>query len=252
MPLSIIPARAGSIGVNKKNTRKLSDRPLIRWTFDFVISHSSNEAVVITTDDPQIISTCLGGESEENFVRMQEASVSRVREGVYMHKRRSKDAESNSPTVDSVVDLLNSDLLVAFREDWIWLFQPTSPFRNATELKEIEKFVGEANFDSLISVKKFESPHPLKAIKIDQQNHIVENSNFKNLEIPRQELGSFFSPDGAYYVTKAKSILENHIFYGGRNFSYERSGLRTLNIDTEIDFDFAEFIISTSKITGEI
>ena len=252
MSLSIIPARAGSIGINKKNLRELSGRPLIKWTFDFVKTHTTSDALVITTDDPKIISVCLGEGATEIFQEMQEAEVSKIQNGIYVHKRRTKDAEANSRTVNAVIDLLGSSLLSNYREDWIWLFQPTSPFRNIAELRDLEKIITNAEFDSLISVKEFESPHPLKALEIDQDKFIIENTNFMNLEKPRQELGNFCVPDGAYYISRAQNILKNRSFYGNKNFSYVRRGAQTLNIDTENDFEYAEFIAINSQTASEI
>ena len=53
--LAIIPARAGSIRLPKKNRKKLLGLPLINWTVNFVKKLNFVDDTLITTNDKYIL-----------------------------------------------------------------------------------------------------------------------------------------------------------------------------------------------------
>ena len=54
MILGHIGARKGSKGVPRKNFRMIHGKPLIDWSLDQLFAHPMVDAVVVSTDDPEI------------------------------------------------------------------------------------------------------------------------------------------------------------------------------------------------------
>ena len=50
----MIPARGGSVGVPRKNVRKLKDKPLIAWSIETALSQVAADHVIVMTDDDEI------------------------------------------------------------------------------------------------------------------------------------------------------------------------------------------------------
>ena len=52
--LCVIPARGGSKGIEKKNIRKINNKPLIAYTIESTLSSKLFDDVIVSTDDKEI------------------------------------------------------------------------------------------------------------------------------------------------------------------------------------------------------
>ena len=50
----MIPARGGSVGVPRKNVRRLKDKPLISWTIEAALGATAANGIIVMTDDDEI------------------------------------------------------------------------------------------------------------------------------------------------------------------------------------------------------
>ena len=53
--LGIIPARAGSKRIPRKNVKLLCGKPLITYTFDAATNSSALSRLIVSTDDEEVI-----------------------------------------------------------------------------------------------------------------------------------------------------------------------------------------------------
>ena len=107
--LAIIPARGGSKGVPKKNIRDFNGKPLIAWTIEAAQESSLISDVILSSDDPEIISTAEHLNCKVPFIR--DIGL----------------AQDETSSYDVVLDAI--ERVPNF--DWIVLLQPTSPLRTA-------------------------------------------------------------------------------------------------------------------------
>ena len=54
--IAIIPARRGSKGLPKKNVLIMNGKPLVEWTIECAINSDCFDEIVVSTDDPQVVS----------------------------------------------------------------------------------------------------------------------------------------------------------------------------------------------------
>ena len=222
--LGLIPARGGSKGIKKKNIKLLGGKPLIQFAIESVINSKSIDEVVVSTDDIEIaeISASLG------------ATIPFI--------RPAHLAADNSPTIDTMVHLMeyyqNNDVFY----DAICLLQPTSPFRTSEDIDKAVQSFKEHDYDSLISVVPV--PHhfnPHWTFKVNEDSNTLFLSTGEETIIPRrQELPKAYVRNGAIYLTKADVILKQKSIYGSKIGYYEMDEDRSVNIDSMVDWEMAE------------
>src|ERR1041385_3098636 len=113
--LGVVPARAGSKGISRKNLEPLGGKPLLQWTIEAALGATRIDRVLLTSDDPDAIPLAERLGCPAPFVRPAELAADRV------------------PTVDVVLHALD---WVAAHGDTVGsvvVLHPTSPFRDAAD-----------------------------------------------------------------------------------------------------------------------
>lgn len=223
--LAIIPARGGSKGLPGKNIKPLCGKPLIAYTIEAALAAKSVERVILTTDDESIATAARKYGVEVPFMRPTEL------------------AQDDSSAVDVyryTLERLNKGCSAAYDE--FVVLQPTSPLRTASDIDAAIDLFRSRKADSVISVCEADHP-PIWAKKIDGEgvlrDYFTESSGVKN----RQKIPVAFMPNGAIYVLKSM-LLDRGTYYSDRTFPYKMPVERSIDIDSRIDFDFAEFLVS--------
>jgi len=229
--LAIIPAREGSKGVVGKNIKPLGGIPLIAHTIKAAIKSKKIDRVIVSTDSQAIADISKEYGAEVPFLRPKSIS------------------QDDSLILDNYKYML--ERLKIEKGEIIKSFvalQPTSPFRNSFDIDAAVKLFCENKTDSVISFTQ--ELHP------PEWNRIVNNdntfSNFITEEIyNRQVYNSLYRFNGAVYVYKS-NLIENSIMYNETSLAYVIPEERALDIDTENDFMYAEFLIERAGQANEI
>jgi CMP-N,N'-diacetyllegionaminic acid synthase len=237
--MAFIPAKGNSERVPSKNMRMLRDRNLVQRTIDFADTATGVTSIVVSTDSLSIVEACVPFQDmADKFRDMSEGESFSFGKWV-LHKRRSRDASLTSKTIDGILDFFATNHAP---ESKFLLLQPTSPFRSITEWQEIQK-VFRQGADSVFSVSEATSPHPIKTFQLTSNLSMdLTEEKILNLSRPAQELGSYFAADGAYYLIETQKLLNSRKLIGSKSRVYVRKGFKTINIDTEEDFAYAEYI----------
>ena len=122
--LGIIPARGGSKGVPGKNIKLLNGKPLLQYTSEIALESQYLAAVILSSDDNQIIKVAKSLGIQVPFLRPEEL------------------AQDTTPTIDVISHALQWYENQAVFFDAVCLLQVTTPFRTVEFLnKAIEKFI---------------------------------------------------------------------------------------------------------------
>ena len=70
--LCVIPARGGSKGIEKKNIRKINNKPLIAYTIESTLSSKLFDDVIVSTDDKEIAEISESYGAKVPFIRPSE------------------------------------------------------------------------------------------------------------------------------------------------------------------------------------
>jgi CMP-N-acetylneuraminic acid synthetase len=223
--LAIIPARGGSKGIVKKNIKKLNGKPLLVWTLLECSKLDSNIDVIVSTDDREI------------------AKVSKEYNFEVLSLRPDYLSTDEAETISVLqYELLKHEKRTKKYYDYVLLLQPTCPLRKVKHINDCVNLL-EESIDSVVSVKKIESEHPFRMKRIVSErlvNYI--DQGFEDMR-PRQKLPPVYIRNGAVYLTKSDLIREGKSIVGEACLPYIMSEESSVNIDHELDFLLAEYIL---------
>jgi CMP-N,N'-diacetyllegionaminic acid synthase len=223
--LGIIPARGGSKGVPGKNIKLLNGKPLLQYTAEIALESQFLTAVILSSDDKQIITVAKSLGIQVPFLRPEEL------------------AQDTTPTIDVIIHALQWYENQAVFFDAVCLLQVTSPFRTVEFLdKAIEKFIA-SGCDSLVSVQKV--PHeynPHWTFEVNPEGNLKIATGEEKIISRRQELPETYHRDGSIYIVKTEVLLQQHSLYGKSISFIESRPEFYANIDTLADWEKAEEI----------
>ncbi|KJS01674.1 MAG: hypothetical protein VR65_07950 [Desulfobulbaceae bacterium BRH_c16a] len=223
--LCVIPARGGSKGIPHKNIRILGGKPLIAWSIEVALMASSLSDVVVSTDDPEIARIAKELGAQVPFMRPDDL------------------AADSSPTLPVLQHALaQMENLNQTKYDAVLLLEPTSPLRSVDDIENAIKIFYNTDADSVISVCKLTHTHPMQIKKI-VDDELVPFAMNEPEGIRRQDLKpDAYIRNGAIYITR-KNILLSGSIRGKKCRPHIMSPERSVNIDDEIDFLFAETLL---------
>lgn len=223
--VALIPARSGSKGIPKKNTKDLKGKPLIAYSIESALRSQYIDKVVVTTDSHEIakISKLYG--AEVPFLRPPEL------------------ARDDSSTIETVLHALN----YIKEAKQILLLQPTSPLRNTMDIEGIIKLQKSLDAESVISVTR-QTKHPEWMFSLSPSMQLKSilpiNKGEKNR---RQDLDPVYVLNGAMYLCKVDWINTHRSFVGKETVAYQMPIERSVDIDTPLDWLWAETLLEAKN-----
>ncbi|QTA93608.1 cytidylyltransferase domain-containing protein [Desulfonema magnum] len=227
--LAIIPARGGSKGIPGKNIKQLCGKPLIVYTIEAAVAAKFVDRIILSTDDPEIAKIASKYDIEIPFMRPAHL------------------AQDDSLAIDNYIytlDQLNTKNSNHYDE--FIVLQPTSPFRTASDIDNAILLFHGKKADSVISVHEASHP-PVWAKKIDPAGALKDYFNIINIDNKnRQELEKAYIPNGSIFILKLSFLKNFYSYYSDNTYAFIMSSERSIDIDTPLDFEFAEFLLSRS------
>jgi N-acylneuraminate cytidylyltransferase/CMP-N,N'-diacetyllegionaminic acid synthase len=223
--LALIPARGGSKGLPGKNIKMLSGKPLIAWSIEQALASRYIDKVVVSTESEKIASVARRYGAEVPFMRPKSLAV------------------SSAIIVDVLIHALNSLEKKGCRFDFIMLLQPTSPLRNSEDIDAVIRLLFRKNAQSVVSICPTEyHPYWIKQLSKGglMNNFIAKKVRNKN----RQDLPLFYRLNGAIYLVSVKFLRKTMDIYGKATYPHIMPLERSVDIDTYIDFELAELLMS--------
>lgn len=222
--LAIIPARGGSKGLPGKNIKELNGKPLIAYTIEAARESKFIDRVVVSTDDIEIANISMSYGAEIPCLRPKELS------------------NDMSPTIDCILHMLEylktNDLYIP---KYVALLQCTSPLRNNKHLDEAIERLKSTKKDAIVSVCEAEvNPYWANIFNGDNLEYFIEEGRSI---LRRQDLPKVYRENGAIYIIKTEVLIKEKTFEPKNLTGYIMSNEASIDIDTLLDFKFAEIII---------
>ncbi len=226
--LAIITARGGSKRIPGKNIRPFSGKPLLHWTIQ--AAQECRELfhdLILSTDDAEIAQS-----AEKAGLRVP-----------YM-----RPAELATDTAGSLGVVQHATQWIENRDkvqmDWILILQPTSPLRTAEDIRTAIGMATQANShcDSIVAVSEL-TVHPVFTKRIDAEGYLRSWSTEEKEGTRKQDAGPpAYARNGAVYLTRRDVLMNSNSLYGEKILPMMMPNERSVDIDTELDFRFAEFL----------
>ena len=218
---ALIPARGGSKGVVRKNVRLLGERPLIAHTIAAAQKSQTVTRFLTSTDDDEI------------------AAVAQAY-GSLVLRRPPELAADDTPMIPVILHALD---YWEESPDYFVLLQPTTPQRTAADIDAAVQLLHETGADSVVSVYQVEDHHPTRMYVLENGRlHPYATEPTSRL---RQALTAVYHRNGAIYACRPQLLRDHNTLIGPDTRPYLMPRARSLNIDDEMDFAFAEFLWRT-------
>jgi len=123
-------------------------------------------------------------------------------------------------------------------KSYLWLLQPTSPFRTTEDFDCIFNLLEKAAPNSLISVCEVGANHPHRMYTVGENSKTLSplrRTNFKN----KQDLLKTYIRNGCFYVVNVEKFLENETFDIHPCLPYYMPEDQSINIDSPWDLEVA-------------
>lgn len=240
----VVPARAGSIGILRKNLQTVKGRELVLRSIYHAkfLSSKVGGIIILSTDSDEIINLVKGE------FGLKSASITKSLDfaefdDFLLHFRPKSLATSESLIIDTLSHIREVLLSLEYTIEKWCLMQPTSPFRSTKAMGEIANRLlnNEDKDNSTISLTKVDDMHPARMYQIHGAYalplQVYEDYYFKR----RQDLPSVYIRDGAYY------LLSDDLVASGSQYSEKPSFLLqeypwNINIDTLNDLQIARIV----------
>lgn len=216
--LAVIPARAGSKRVPRKNARVIAGRPLLAWSIEHARRCTTPMRVVVSTDDPELQSLALAAGAEAPMLRP--AAL----------------ATDEAPTEPVLLHVLETTPNISATRH-ILLLPPTSPVRDDGTIDAAIDLYERSGADSLVSVTE-ESPlqwagrpeAPVSLYNISarprQQSVVEEDRRFRE--------------NGSIVITSVAGLRASGNRLCGKIVMFVMQAHEGIDVDNEYDLWLAE------------
>lgn len=211
--VAVLPMRAGSQRVPKKNIRELGGKPLFSHMLSTLTKLELLDAIIVDTDSDEIL----------ELTRQTSPS------GVILSKRPAILGTNQT----SMVDVLKR-VVEIHEADWVLQTHSTSPFLQSETLNiAIRRVLGE-EWDSGFGVSRMRS-------RLWDMKGAPLNHDPNSLE-PTQDLEPILLENSTFYLFKPDQLSLFGTRFGRNPLFFETPLIESIDIDEEEDFRHAELI----------
>ena len=211
---ALLPMKANSFRVPKKNFREFHGRPLYLWILESLLMVKDIDLVVINTDAKELIMSDELLDSDRVMIRERKPDL-------------CGDEVSMNLIIEDDIQSIDSEVYV--------MTHTTNPMLSAITiekcLRSYRDGVAQEMFDSLFTVNKHQT-------RFYNTSGIPINHNPKNL-IPTQNLEPWFEENSNLYIFSKNSFYSTKARIGLRPMMYAMTKLESIDIDTEDDWNLA-------------
>jgi len=226
--LGIVPARAGSKRLPKKNTLPLCGRPLIEWVLDAALearAQGSLDHLVVSSDDPAVL------------------ALATARDPALPLRRPAELASDTAPALDYVRHALQRlEAAGAGPFDAVVILQPTSPLTLASDVAATLARLEESGAESAVSVVQLDHAiHPVK-LKTLEGDRLLPWWEEERGRMAAHELPELYVRNCAVYATR-RQVIEGGALLGADCRAHVMPRERSIDINDQVDLYLAERLL---------
>ena len=225
--LAIVPARGGSKSILKKNIRNFAGHPLLAYSIAAGLQSDSVSRVLVSTDAPEIAEIGQAYGAEAPFIRPAELAL---------------DSTPDLPVFKHALDWLEEN--EGYQPEIIVQLRPTTPLRPPGCVDQgVGLLLEHQKADSVRAVvPSGQNPYKMWKISADGTlNPLLEDGPQEAYNSPRQDLPPTYWQTGHLDVFYRRVPVEMNSLTGTRILPLVLDPVYTVDIDTELDWERAEW-----------
>lgn len=220
--IGFIFARGGSKGLPGKNIMKLGGIPLVAHAVRAAKESGLIDRVILSTDDEEIAEVGREYGAEVPFMRPKELASDKTPEWLaWRHAINQLDP---------------FDIFVSL--------PCTSPLRSGLDVRKCIELYRKGGCDMVVTVREAERHPSFNMVTLNKQGYASLVMPPEKSVSRRQDAAEVFDMTTVAYISSPQFILNYDNIFQGRVKAVEIPKERAVDIDTEFDFKFAEFLLT--------
>jgi CMP-N-acetylneuraminic acid synthetase len=224
--IGFIFARSGSKGLPGKNIKDFSGKPLIAWSIEQAIAIQDIERLIVSTDSPEIAKIAVEYGAEVPFLRPLELAADNTPE-ILAWRHALYYVNNNGESYDAMVSI-----------------PATSPLRLSSDIQKCIDLYRAKNADVVVTFSAAARNPYFNMVKINEEGLLNLANSSNKVFSRRQDVPVVYDLTTVAYVVNSEFILKHDSIFEGSIFGVEIPPERSVDIDTQLDFDFAEFLFN--------
>jgi CMP-N-acetylneuraminic acid synthetase len=226
--VAVIPARGGSKGIPRKNIKPLAGKPLIAYAIEPALASNLIDRVIVSTEDQEIAEVARKYGAEVPFLRPQELADDESPELLtWRHAIRELESQTGSLPMDVFVCL-----------------SPTAPLRAVEDIDACIQTLLDSDADLVITIRPPQRNPYFNMVAMDHEGYArIVIPQPKGVE-RRQDAPAVYDMTTVAYAARPAFVLNVDWLFDGKVKTVLVPSERAVDIDTELDFAFAEYLLT--------
>jgi CMP-N-acetylneuraminic acid synthetase len=224
--LGIVPARAGSKRLPRKNVRILAGKPLVAHAIEAAQAATRITRLVVSSDDEEVLAIAQNYDPSYPLRRPAELAtdsalaIDFVRHALHMLER------AGEPAYEAVA-----------------IVQPSSPLTWASDIDGTIELLEASKADSAVTVMELDHAiHPAK-LKTMDGNRLLPYLEEEAGRMAAHQLPKLYVRNCSVYAIRRATIAQGEII-GTESLGYVMPRERSIDINDELDWEFVQFLAS--------
>lgn len=229
--IAAIFARGGAKGIPGKNIRLLAGKPLIAYSIDTAKALPLIDRVIVSTDDSEIARVAENCGAEVPFMRPRELALDDSPEWLaWRHAIESLENGSLFRRMDIMVSI-----------------PTTSPLRKASDVQSCLDLLLQSDADAVVAVTTTNrNPYFNMVTRGEDGSTSLVIPTQKEIH-RRQDAPVVYDMTTIAYAVRRDFVMCKDFLFKGKVKSVIVPVERSVDIDTELDFQIAEFLLKRGK-----
>ena len=226
--LCTICARGGSKGIKNKNLRPLAGKPLIAHSIQQARESGVFDAIAVSSDSAAILETARRFGADHAIERPAELATDTAPKIPVIRHCAAEVEQATGARFDVIVDL-----------------DATSPLRNLDDIRGAVALLEESGAANVVSgMPSRRSPY-FNLVELDQGGRVVLSKPPSASIARRQDSPPCYDLNASVFAWTRKALFsDNDYALGDDTRLFVMPEERSIDIDTETDFQFVEFIMT--------
>ncbi len=227
--LAVICARGGSKGIKDKNLRELAGKPLIAHGIVQAKESGMFSAIAVSSDSEAILKAAREWGADHAIERPAElASDTAAKVPAIRHCAETVETETGS-TFDTIVDL-----------------DATAPLRSLDDIQGVIELLEKSGVANVVSGTASRRSPYFNLVELDETARVHLSKAPATAIQRRQNSPECFDLNASVFAWTRKALFSgNDSAIGDDTLLYVMPEERSIDIDTETDFRFVEFLMTT-------
>lgn len=226
-----IAVRGGSKGVPGKNWREIAGAPLFTHSVHHALASGLFDEVVVTTDSADVM------------------RISETLSGVQIVRRPAELASDTSGKVPAIVHaVLSVEKELGMKFSTVVDLDATSPLRTVEDITGAVGLLENNGYESVITGSEAHRSPYFNLVEEDSTGVVAVSKQLDKSILRRQDAPRSFDMNASIYVwVRDALVAEPKVFFPSTHL-FEMPVERSHDIDSELDFEIVEFLLSKRKL----